>query len=261
MTRADWTSALDQAADLGVEMVQFIGGEPTLHRDLPELIDYALGRGLLVEVFSNLVHVSPRMWEVFSRPGVHLATSYYTDDSDEHEGITRGRGSHARTRANIAEAIRRSVPLRAGVIDLANGQRVEQAKVDLAALGVVGEVRVDHLREVGRGVRVAGPDASQLCGSCGRGVAAIGTDGSVWPCVISRWLPVGNVRQNTLADILTGPAMRQTMAMLAQQAVGPAEGACDPRCGPNCGPACLPQCWPTGSGPCGPKGGCMPNYD
>lgn len=36
---------------------------------------------------------------------------------------------------------------------------------------------------------------------------------------------------------------------------------CDPQCGPNCGPACTPQCWPTGAGPCGPKGGCMPNYD
>jgi len=201
------------------------------------------------------------MWEVFSQPGVRLATSYYTDESDEHEGITRGRGSHARTRANIAEAVRRSVPLRAGVIDLAAGQRVEQATAELKALGVDGEVRVDHLREVGRGVRAVGPDPSQLCGGCGRGMVAVGTDGSVWPCVISRWLPVGNVRQEPLAEILAGPAMRQTVSMLARHASRSADGACDPRCGPNCAPACLPQCWPTGSGPCGPKGGCMPNYD
>jgi hypothetical protein len=33
-----------------------------------------------------------------------------------------------------------------------------------------------------------------------------------------------------------------------------------PQCGPNCGPACNPSCWPHGTGPCGPKGGCVPNY-
>jgi hypothetical protein len=33
---------------------------------------------------------------------------------------------------------------------------------------------------------------------------------------------------------------------------------CDPQCGPNCSPACLPQ---GTRDPCGPRGGCMPNYD
>jgi hypothetical protein len=33
MTAGDWRSVISQAADLGVSMVQFIGGEPTLHPD------------------------------------------------------------------------------------------------------------------------------------------------------------------------------------------------------------------------------------
>lgn len=153
MSMEDWSGVIDQAAGLGTKMVQFIGGEPTLHRGLPDLVGHALDRGLHVEVFSNLVHVPPQLWDVFAQPGVQLATSYYADDADQHELITKGRGSYARTKANIAEALHRSIPLRVGVIDVRDGQRVDQARAELAGLGVTGEVRVDHLRQVGRGVR------------------------------------------------------------------------------------------------------------
>ena len=97
-------------------MVQFIGGEPTLHPALPDLINYTLARRLQVEVFSNLVRVTSALWKVFAQRGVRLATSYYSDMTWEHESITRGRGSYARTRANIVEAVHRSIPLRVGLI-------------------------------------------------------------------------------------------------------------------------------------------------
>jgi MoaA/NifB/PqqE/SkfB family radical SAM enzyme len=108
MQPGDWLRVIDEVARLGGRMVQFIGGEPTLHQSLPQLVDRALARNLEVEVFSNLVRVSPQLWEVFARPGVRLATSYYSDIAGQHESITKGRGSYARTRANIAEAVRRS---------------------------------------------------------------------------------------------------------------------------------------------------------
>lgn len=265
MNMADWSSVIDQAAELDTRMVQFIGGEPTLHRGLPDLVGHALGRGLQVEVFSNLVHVSPQLWDVFAQPGLQLATSYYADHADQHESITQGRGSYARTKANIAEAVRRSVPLRVGVIDVQDDQRVDQARAELIGLGV-DEIRIDHLRQVGRGVREHQPSLSQLCGHCGQGKIAIAADGAVWPCVFSRWLPVGNVRRDALVEILSGPRMLETAATLSQHFssrphMGEQETPCDPQCGPNCSPACNPSCWPTGAGPCGPKGGCQPNYD
>ena len=116
MTAADWRRVIDQSVELGVEMVQFIGGEPTLHPDLPDLLGYALAAGVEVEVFSNLAHVTPALWELFAQPGVHLACSYYSDRAGQHAAITGRAGSYARTRANIGEAVRRSIPLRVGVI-------------------------------------------------------------------------------------------------------------------------------------------------
>jgi MoaA/NifB/PqqE/SkfB family radical SAM enzyme len=258
MTLEDWSSVIDQVAGLGTRMVQFIGGEPTLYRGLPDLVGHALGRGLQVEVFSNLVHVSPQLWDVFAQPGVQLATSYYADVAEQHEAITKGRGSYARTKANIVEALRRSIPLRVGVIDVQDGQRVDEAREELAALGVAGEVRVDHLRQVGRGVRTMSPDLSQLCGDCGRGKIAVAPDGSVWPCVFSRWLPVGNVRHDSLADILTGPPMAVTSAKLAEHfASRVPTSPCVPKmCDPQCGPSCSPACNPAGN--CTPAGKCVP---
>jgi len=38
MTMADWARVIDQVTALGATMVQFIGGEPTLHRGLPDLV-------------------------------------------------------------------------------------------------------------------------------------------------------------------------------------------------------------------------------
>ncbi|WP_413100914.1 radical SAM protein [Streptomyces sp. Inha503] len=266
MRSEDWRRVVDQLAERGVGMVQFIGGEPTLHPDLPTLAGHALDQGLRVEIFSNLVHVPTAVWEVLERPGVSLATSYYSDDPAEHAAITR-RPSHARTRTNIAEAVRRKIPIRAGVVDVREGQRSAAAQQELITLGVP-EIGTDRLRQVGRGVRDQQPDASQLCGRCASGVIAISPDGEVWPCVFSRWLPIGNVLETALAEILDSPEAERVRSELRlefteRQTTLPEAGKkpCDPQCGPSCGPACNPSCWPTGTGPCSPKGGCQPNYD
>lgn len=264
MKREDWIRVLSEARELGMHMVQFIGGEPTLHPDLPVLINHALTQGLTVEVFSNLVHITEKLWNIFSQPGVSLATSYYSDNADQHAAVT-GRQTYMQTKTNIMEALRRSIPLRTGLIDVQDGQRVEQARAELEALGVV-EIGSDQLRQVGRGVRNHKPDISQLCGKCAQGVAAVSSNGDVWPCVFARWMPVGNVHHHTLSEVLNGPEMVKIAAQLSthfksrsQVACNPDDPNCrpncDPYCNPNCKPSCDPHCQPT----CPPR--CSPTCD
>lgn len=240
-------------------MVQFIGGEPTLHADLEQLVDTALNRGMTVEVFSNLVHVPPSLWQTFSQRGVQLACSYYSDDPEQHAIIT-GRRTHALTKANITEALRRAIPLRVGVVDLSNEQRTVQATAELGALGVT-DVGHDRLRGVGRGGVEALESLDELCGNCATGVLAISPSGEVWPCVFSRWLPVGNVRTSSLPEIVASQLVTDVRAQLLAH-FQPVElpcvpKMCNPQCGPNCGPACAPQ---GTRHPCSPRGGCRPNY-
>ncbi|GAA3735853.1 radical SAM protein [Salinactinospora qingdaonensis] len=255
MTRVDWQRVIAEASEAEVGMLQFIGGEPTLHPDLPDLVDYALTVGIEVEVFSNLVHVPTRLWEVFSRPGVQLATSYYSDDSGEHAAITK-RVTRDRTKENIAEALRRSIPLRVGIIDLREGQRVEQARAELESLGVTS-IGVDRLRQVGRGVRDQQPSLDQLCGHCASGNLAIATDGTVWPCVFTRWLPIGNIRDMSLTEIIDSPYASRVTGEL-RDFFGVHQAPCTPgMCTPKCGPKCSPDCAPS---KCGPNPNCVPRY-
>ncbi|MBG0818366.1 radical SAM protein [Planomonospora sp. ID82291] len=248
----DWIDVLDQAADLGVTMVQFIGGEPTLYAALPDLIAHAIGREMQVEVYSNLVHVTPAMWDVLAQPGVRLATSFYSDDPAQHRQIT-GRGTLARIQANITHALRRDIPLRVGVIDLGGGQRVEAARALLSDLGVTS-IGLDRMRLLGRPATIP-CDASQLCGRCGDGIAAVLPDGTLTPCPMARWLSAGSVRTDALADLAT--AARR----IAETHITPAlPHSCRPPCEPQCNPGCNPGVdQPGGGDGCQPKMNCNPN--
>ncbi|MEU3917135.1 radical SAM protein [Streptomyces sp. NPDC029004] len=231
MTREDWFALLEQAKKLGVTTVQYIGGEPTLHPYLPQLISRALSLGIRVEVFTNLVHIRPSMWHAFEHDGVTLATSYYSSNPTEHEKITGGRGSYARTKANITEAIRRGIPLRASIIHVLDGQNTDGALAELRQLGVTGHIGVDRVRAIGNGdttgLTIHNP--AELCGRCGTDRAAISPDGIVTPCVMSRWMTAGDIRQQPLAKILTGPTWADRMATIPRAA-----GACAPdTCTPN----------------------------
>jgi MoaA/NifB/PqqE/SkfB family radical SAM enzyme len=275
MMETDWRSVIDQAAALDVSMVQFIGGEPTAHPQFASLLRHAIGGGLAVEVYTNLLHVKETWWDLFACPRVSLATSWYSDSPAQHDAITQRRGSHAKTRANIAEAIRRGIPLRAGIISLDGTQRTDQARVELEALGV-RSIGLDHLRQIGRGVRSPVPTLSQLCGNCGHGVAAISPTGDVWPCVFARWMTAGNVLHTPLADILAGQAMADAVAQIpGKRARHQGSDPCKPgdtECGPTwraatpartatmCTPhSCSPNrpCNPDGQDGCGPSS-CKP---
>lgn len=279
MAEVDWKRVIDESAASGVATIQFIGGEPTLNPALSNLVRHALSHGIKVEVFSNLEHIKPELWNVFSQEGVHLATSYYSANSTEHDAIVRRRGSYGRTKRNIGEAIARGIPIRVGVIGVRERQDVGGAMHELQEIGVAAEnIGVDYLRQVGRGVRDQEPSVEQLCGNCTNGVLAILPDGSVQPCVFSRWseMTVGNVREQSFGDVLEGDRLRKVRSSLntafsqQQQAVmeeivawqppscPPVQPPCPPKCLPNCWPGCQPNCAPSCSPSCQPKGNCRP---
>lgn len=214
MAAADWQRVTDELAALGVRDVQFIGGEPTLHPDLPRFIRHARDRHMRIEVFSNLTHISDAVWDVLRLPDVRLAFSYYSDDPDDHDDVTESRGSHARTRANVEKALALGVPMRGSVINVLQGQRADQSRRELLDIGL-RDVRTDRVRPFGRAAGQTAPDIAKLCGRCGRNKLAIAPDGSVWPCVFARWMTVGNVHVQSLQDIYHGVAMQGVRAELA----------------------------------------------
>lgn len=209
MASEDWKSIIDQLAERGTGMVQFIGGEPTLHPGLPEYIEHALDKGMVVEVYTNMVHINPGLKGLFEqhKDRVSLATSYYSPDPAVHREIT-GRHTHNPIRKNIQWATSVGMELRVGIIGVQEGQDIAGARAELIEMDVKSDrIGVDHLRQVGRGVsgEVTPETTSQLCGNCANGVLAVLPDGSVQPCVFSRHTEfrIGNVREQRLAEVLS----------------------------------------------------------
>ncbi|MYR97521.1 MULTISPECIES: radical SAM protein [unclassified Streptomyces] len=167
---------------------------------------------------------------------------YYSDTATEHDQVTGLRGSHRKTRANVRKALELGIPVRGGVVAVRSGQRVEEAARDLVALGVP-QVGGDRTRAFGRAGQGSAPRINDLCGHCAHEKCAIGPTGDMWPCVLGRFLTMGNVKTTSVAEVWNGAqATRVTAGIAAVHGTG--VQSCTP-------PQFLPMC-----GPCGP---CVPS--
>jgi MoaA/NifB/PqqE/SkfB family radical SAM enzyme len=267
MTYEDWTRVINEAAELGCRTIQFIGGEPTMHPRLSDLVDHANHRRFaFIEVFTNATRLGQKLVGCFQRNRVHVATSFYSDDPAIHEQITRGEGSWPRTVHGIEKAVAAGLPLRVGVIETErNAGHAPRAIEFLKTLGV-NEFRVDRQRGVGRGdlVQLGGNEEryEELCGQCWRGRLCVTPGGDTFPCVFSRATRLGDVRCGLAGILQTAKlaAFRHRVRALHAHAPDdcqpypcPPEGPCDPHGG--CPPTtCTPNCSP----PCAPDANCQP---
>jgi len=152
LTTADYKRLLEEAAALGCRAVQFLGGEPTLHGGLPELI--ARARALRyehVEVYTNGTVLPDTLLSCFVDNRVSMAVSVYADDPAVHDAVTRRIGSHRRTISNLQRMVTAGLDVRIGLIAMdVNKGRVDNTVSFLRGLGIEN-VRVDVTRSFGRG--------------------------------------------------------------------------------------------------------------
>ncbi len=262
-----WQETITSLHAMGVGFVQFIGGEPTTHPRFCELVEFAAQLGLEVEVYSNLVSITERMWQLFVRHRVQIGTSFYTPDPMLHTRITNSPHAYQKTLGNIQKALSLGLRLRVGMVRVTEEQNIAEAKELLTQLGVK-RIGVDRARGVGRGANIISESSvSALCGSCITGRCAITASGDVFPCIMARAFPVGNILQSTIEEILRGDTFRITIDRLSaafatrtyrcepdecKPDVDPDPLDCDPECDPKAFPPCSPDCCPETVADCEP---------
>jgi MoaA/NifB/PqqE/SkfB family radical SAM enzyme len=211
MQFVDWCRVLDDARQLGCRRVQFIGGEPTLHPDLPKLLEHAVRAGYRhCEVFTNAATLRTDLVDTFRRLGIMVHFSFYSHDPATHDRFTGRTGSFERTLAGITLLVERRVRVAAGIIQVTHDAReLKQTKKFLKGLGVTA-VAHDRVRAVGRGENLLpdGDARNKLCGACWRGKLCVDATGAARPCVFSRDVLVGNVLEDGLAAVITGEPLR-----------------------------------------------------
>lgn len=263
----DYLRLLGEAADLGCRAVQFIGGEPTLHPGLPDLIAHARSCGYdFVEVYTNGIRLPPGLLDDFVRHRVSVAVSVYADDPEVHDAVTARAGSHRRTVANLRAMVHAGLQLRVGVIAMdANRDRLDRTVAFVRSLGV-GNVGVDQARGVGRGGDVACGEVGlqALCGACWQGNLCVAPDGMASACIMSKAWPVGSTTSASLSDIVASADLRRTRTQIRDEVWAPRQGrdgriaGRDPCAPDDCMPSLICKPSDPDCSPCTPKIGCYP---
>jgi MoaA/NifB/PqqE/SkfB family radical SAM enzyme len=270
MQTEHWLSILRESADLGCKQVQFIGGEPTLHPGLARMISFAFESGYrFIEVFTNASVLNESLLQTFAEYRVHVAISFYSDDPETHDLITKHKGSFNRTVTGIKRLVTAGLQIRAGIIEMQeNAGHSARAKGFLEQLGV-SEVKIDFQRGVGRGgqlIQSLNP-MDELCGECWKGKLCVTSSGRVYPCVFSRFADLGTaqsgiqniVNDNALLEFRTALRNNHRKKQLRESSSTQVR-SCDPEtdCGPDvkCEPTSS-RCGPMVFEPCGPD--CSPH--
>lgn len=212
LTAEDYLSVMNQAYALGCRKMQFIGGEPQLNRDFHRLLVASKTIGFeFVEVFTNLTRLDDETVHFARSAGIGFATSVYSDRPEVHQAITRNRSSHARTINNLKRLIDSDIVTRAAVIQIdQTSAEIQTTKRFLTDLGV-RHIRDSRVRAFGRGEDVLSQRSqmSELCGHCWSGRICVAPDGAVYPCVMARQWPVGNVLETPLDRIVQSNALKE----------------------------------------------------
>ncbi|MFC5187149.1 radical SAM/SPASM domain-containing protein [Actinomadura harenae] len=233
MTAGDWRAVIAQAgAHPDITTVQFIGGEPTQHPEFAGLVRHALDVGLGVAIYTNLIEVTPALWELYEDDRVRLSASWYSADRAEHDRILGYPGAYVATWANLRSAVRRGIEVKVGIVRVLADQDVDGAVAQLTEIGIT-DYNIDDARPVGRALgRGQATTVDDLCGMCGRGRAAIDTNGQLMPCVLGRAFTAGNVRDTPLAELLAGERWAQIVAAIPGKA-----DVCNPADSNDCDPS------------------------
>jgi pyrroloquinoline quinone biosynthesis protein E len=150
---ADWLRVIDEAATLGVLQAHFSGGEPTLRKDLPELLFRSRQRGLYNNLITSGVALDLERLAVLRDAGLdHVQLSIQDSVATESNRVAGYRNSHARKLACASWVCALGMPLTINVV--IHRHNIERV-TDMIALAVsLGATRVEvaHTQYYGWGL-------------------------------------------------------------------------------------------------------------
>lgn len=240
LSREDYLAVIADGAALGFSRIQFIGGEPTLNRSLPDFIDAAAQAGYgSLELYTNLRTVPEDVTASLVRHSVRVATSIYAAKAEVHDAVTRQSGSFEATVRTIKRLVSMGVEVDAGFVEGESNRNHFAAVCDMLGGIGVSAVGFDRIRRFGR-AQVGVAALSELCGICAGHTACVSHDGQVFPCIMSRHAPLGSLIEESLAQILSSPRSATTREAIRRETAGAANSCTPNTCLPH-----LPGCNPN----------------
>ncbi len=162
LTTEEWRCAMWMLWDAGVPHVCFTGGEPTLRRDLVELVRYAEEQGLVTGLLTDGRRLRDRAYlDQLLLAGLdHLQITLISHRPEVHDAVIGREGAWQEMDAGLRNAEAGDVYVVAHVVVVPeNADSVAQTVAYVAALGIPAVALSSPLREV------PADDAAQLQGA------------------------------------------------------------------------------------------------
>jgi radical SAM protein with 4Fe4S-binding SPASM domain len=111
LNTTQWKQVIDRLSDIGVFIVTFTGGEPTLREDLAELLLYAQNKGMVTGLISNGRKLKDKAYvDTLEKAGLDFVQ--ITLESHKpliHDKMTGAKGSWKETLAGIRNAVQSQI--------------------------------------------------------------------------------------------------------------------------------------------------------
>ncbi len=111
LTTVQWKSVIDKLSEIGVFILTFTGGEPTLRDDLPELLLYAQNKGLVTGLISNGRRLKDKAYVTeLEKSGLDfIQVTLESRKPQVHDLITTMKGSWKETVTGIQNAVQSQI--------------------------------------------------------------------------------------------------------------------------------------------------------
>ena len=107
LSTEEWKQVLDKLWDIGIPHVTFTGGEPTLRKDLPELVEYAEDLGIITGLITNGRELKDKtLVDKLVTAGIdHFQLTIESHDSKIHDQLSGAKGAWVETVQGIKNIV------------------------------------------------------------------------------------------------------------------------------------------------------------
>jgi radical SAM protein with 4Fe4S-binding SPASM domain len=111
LTTEQWKEVIDCLSQIGVFILTFTGGEPTLREDLPELLLYAQNKGMVTGLITNGRRLKDKSYvETLEKTGLDFVqVTLESKKAEIHDLMTGTKGSWKETVAGIKNAVQTKI--------------------------------------------------------------------------------------------------------------------------------------------------------
>jgi radical SAM protein with 4Fe4S-binding SPASM domain len=111
LSTVQWKSVIDKLSEIGIFILTFTGGEPTLREDLPELLLYAQNKGMVTGLISNGRKLKDKAYvNLLEKSGLDFVqVTLESQKSEIHDKMTNAKGSWRETIEGIKNAVQSQI--------------------------------------------------------------------------------------------------------------------------------------------------------